>query len=181
MSFTSMEQGTKEDWDVIITETRALIALMPDKIMEMLRSLAEITTGFACDQLHHSLMTATLAERDGASDEEIIISLCHDIGKTVSVPNHGPIAAEILRAYISEDAYQVLRHHQQFQGAHYYQFLGAPTDLREQWRETSWFPLAEKLVDRWDAPAFDPDYPVKTLEAFEPLIRSFFAEPKQVI
>ena len=41
----------------------------------MLRSLAEITDGFAVDQLTHSLQTATLAERAGADEEIVFASL----------------------------------------------------------------------------------------------------------
>ena len=40
------------------------------------------------------------------------------------------IAAEMMRPYISDDSYHVIYHHQAFQGAYYYDYLGAPTDLR---------------------------------------------------
>ena len=54
----------------------------------MLRSLGEITDGFATDQLTHCLQTATRAERAGADERSSSPSLCHDIGKAISVPNH---------------------------------------------------------------------------------------------
>ena len=68
------------------------------------RSRSEITDGFAVDQLVHSLQTATRAEEAGADDEVVVASLCHDIGKAVSVPNHPRIAAEILRPYVRHEA-----------------------------------------------------------------------------
>ena len=72
----------------------------PSGCCAMLESLEEITDGFAVDQLVHSLQTATRAEEAGASDEVVVASLCHDIGKAVSVMNHPRIAAEILKPYV---------------------------------------------------------------------------------
>jgi len=109
--------------------------------------LQHASLGFACDQLQHALMCGTLARRDGATEEQIVVALCHDMAKVVNVPNHGPIVAEMLRPYIGDDSYHVLRNHQ------------------------PWYDYAVKLVDEWDAPAFDPDFEVDSLESFEPLIR----------
>ena len=74
-----------------------------DRVLAMLDSLADVTDGFAVDQLIHCLQTATRAEEAGADDEVVVASLCHDIGKAVSVLNHPRIAAEILRPYVSHD------------------------------------------------------------------------------
>jgi len=71
----------------------------------MLASLADITDGFAVDQLTHSLQTATRAEEAGADDEVVVAALCHDIGKSVSVLNHPKIAAEILRPYVRPEVF----------------------------------------------------------------------------
>ena len=137
--------------------------------------------GFACNQLQHSLMTGTLARRDGASDEEVTIALLHDVGKAVNIPNHGAIAAEIMRPYISDDAYHAIYNHQQFQGKFYFEFLGSDPALRDNFTEESWYTLAEKLVDRWDAPAFDPDFEADSLESFEPLVQKIFASPVRML
>ena len=97
-TFTRMDESTLEQWMVIGAETSANQGRVADRILAMLESLADITDGFATDQLTHCLQTATLAERAGADDEVVFASLCHDIGKAVSVPNHPAIAAAILRA-----------------------------------------------------------------------------------
>ena len=68
----------------------------------------------------------------------------------------------------------MIRNHQAFQGEHYYHYLGAPTDLRKQWVDEPWYDLAVKLVDEWDAPAFDPNFEVDPIESFEPLMRKVF-------
>lgn len=173
-TFTKMQDGTLEEWKIIGAAHKEEFKNTADRFIGMLKSLEQHTLGFACDQLQHSLMTGTLARRAGASDEEIVIALCHDIGKAINVPNHGPIAAEIMRPYISDDSYHVIRNHQAFQGEHYYHYMGAPTDLRKQWVDEPWYDLAVKLVDEWDAPAFDPDFEVDSLESFEPLMRKVF-------
>ena len=173
-TFTNMQEGTLEDWMVIGAAHKEQFKTTADRYIELLKSLKQHTLGFACDQLQHSLMTATLARRDGATDEEIVIALCHDIGKAINVPNHGQIAAEMMKPYISENAYHVIYNHQAFQGEYYYHYMGAPTDLRQQWVDEPWYDLAVKLVDTWDAPAFDPDFEVDSLESFEPLMRKIF-------
>ena len=67
-----------------------------------------------------------MARRAGADDEMVLISLIHDIGKVISVMNHGQIAAEIIKPYVSDEAYHTIRTHQDFQGEHYYHFQGKP-------------------------------------------------------
>lgn len=172
--FTRMQDGSLDDWKIIGAAHKQDFGKTADRFIAMLRQLEDATLGFACDQLQHALMCGTLARRAGASTEHIVIALCHDIAKVINVPNHGPIAAEMMRPYISEDSYHVIYNHQAFQGEHYYHYLGAPTDLRKQWKHESWYPLAVKLVDEWDAPAFDPDFEVDSLESFVPLMREVF-------
>jgi predicted HD phosphohydrolase len=175
-TFTRMDRSTAEQWAEIGAQTRANQPRVADRVLAMLASLAEITDGFATDQLTHCLQTATLAERAGADEEMIVASLCHDVGKAVSVPNHGAIAAEMLKPYVRPEVYQTILHHQDFQGRHYYQHFGMPTDLREQYRDESWFALCEQFTDEWDQIAFDPHGPTETLEHFEPLVRKVFAK-----
>lgn len=177
-TFTRMDESTAEQWAVIGSETASNQGRVADRILMLLRSLADITDGFATDQLTHCLQTATLAERAGADDEVIVASLCHDIGKAISVPNHGAIAAEMLRPYVRPDVFHAIYHHQDFQGRHYYQHFGLPTDLREQHRDQSWFALCEQFTDDWDQVAFDPAGPTKPLEHFEGLVREVFSRPK---
>ncbi len=173
-SFTSMDTSTAEQWAVIGEETMKHQPRVAERVLTMLRSLGEIVDGFSTDQLTHCLQTATMAERAGADTEWIVASLCHDIGKAVSVSNHPAIAAEILRPYVSDDVYQVIRTHQDFQGRHYYQHFGADPNAREQYRDEPWFSLGERFADEWDQKAFDPAYDTLPLEHFEPMVRQVF-------
>jgi predicted HD phosphohydrolase len=177
-TFTRMDQSTAEQWAVIGKETYEHQGRVAESVLEMLRSLAGITDGFAVDQLTHSLQTATLAERAGADLDVVFASLLHDIGKAVSVPNHPEIAAAIIKPYVREDVYHMIRAHQDFQGRHYYAHFGADPDAREKYRGESWYELAEQFADEWDQIAFDPDYDTLPLEHFEPLVREKLATAK---
>ena len=180
--FTSMKHGTAEDWAHIAAEHGKLQqSAAPRMIMDSLARLAEVEVGFGCSQLQHSLMAGTLARRDGASDEEVVAALCHDIGKLFSIPNHGPIAAEMLKPYVSEDIYHAIYWHQDFQGRYYYEHLGKDREARRRFEGEGWYRFAEKLVDDWDAPAFDPAFAVDPLESFEPEVTRVFSNPKKMV
>ena len=175
--FTRMQDGTAKDWQQIAAGHQPHFDSVADRYIDMLRQLEGVTLGFGCDQLHHALMTATLARRSGATDEEIVVALCHDMGKVVNVLNHGPIVAEMLKPYVSENAYHALYHHQDFQGEHYYAYLGMDPKMRDQYRDEPWYDLAVKFVDDWDAEGFDPDFEPDSLESFEPVLRRVLVHP----
>ncbi len=176
-SFTSMDVSTREQWAVIGAETTEHQGRAADSVLAMLESLADVVDGFAVDQLTHCLQTATRAERAGADDEWVVASLCHDIGKVVSVPNHPRIAAEILRPYVRPEITAVIAAHQDFQGRHYYHHFGLDPDIRERYRGEEWFEQAERFADEWDQNSFDPDYPTEPLTHFEAKVRSIFGHP----
>jgi predicted HD phosphohydrolase len=169
-----MDESTAAQWQVIVGETMQHQPRVADRVLAMLESLEEITDGFAVDQLVHSLQTATRAEEAGASTEVIVASLCHDIGKAVSVMNHPRIAAEILRPYVSDETFHMILAHQDFQGRHYYEHLGQDPDARVKHEGLPFYALAEQFADDWDQISFDPDYPTKPLSHFEPMVREVF-------
>jgi predicted HD phosphohydrolase len=179
-SFRRMDESTAEQWEVIGTESFKNQGRVADRVLGMLESLADITDGFAVDQLTHCLQTATRAERAGADDEVVIASLCHDIGKAVSVPNHPRIAAEILKPYVRDDVYWMILVHQDFQGRHYYHHFGGDPNARDQYQGHAAYELAERFADEWDQAAFDADYDTLPLEHFEPRLRELFANPKSL-
>jgi predicted HD phosphohydrolase len=172
--FTRMDLSTQDDWRKIGAAHVQHQPSVSARMMDMLRSFRGLHLGFGVDQLHHALQTATMAKRDNAPDELVLCALLHDIGKYVSVPNHGQIAAEILKPYVSSDAYHIVRTHQDFQGRHYYEHFGMDANLRERHRNEPWFALAEKFTDDWDQAAFDPSFKVLALEEFEPLLKQYF-------
>ena len=179
MSFTRMDQGKIEDWMKIGQAVSLRQSSMPNIIKAMLLQLEEQVDGFAVNQLHHCLQTATRALRDGASEELTVAALCHDIGKVISVENHPAIAAEILKPYVSPDTYQIVRTHQDFQGLHYYALMGKDPDSRCQYASEPWYEMACVFTDGWDQTSFDPEYDTLPLSHFEPMIDRVFACPRK--
>ena len=178
MAFKRMDEGTVDDWMVIAQEHVPWQEQVPDRILGMLRTLETFTGGFGVNQLAHALQCATRAERGGAPEDLVVGALCHDMGKVISTANHPAIAAEIIRPYVSEETYQIVRTHQDFQGRHYYHLMGKDPAAREQHVNEPWYAEAERFTDEWDQTAFDPDYDSESLEHFEPLVRKVFGEVK---
>ncbi|MGZ6956964.1 MAG: HD domain-containing protein [Acidimicrobiia bacterium] len=174
-TFTRMDESTAEQWALIGRETMRNQPRVADEVLSMLTRLEDITDGFATNQLVHSLQTATLAERAGADEEMVVASLCHDIGKVVSVFGHPDIAAAILKPYVRDDVYQVIKAHQDFQGRHYYHHFGGDVNARDRHQGRSWYSMAEQFADEWDQVAFDPDGPYEPLDHFAPMVRRVFA------
>src|SRR5580698_9966388 len=148
-SFPAMDVSTAEQWAVIGKETMNNQGRVAERVLGLLESLAEVTDGFAVDQLTHGLQTATRAEEAGANDEWVVASLCHDIGKAVSVPNHPRIAAEILRPYVRDEVFHMILAHQDFQGRHYYAHLHMDPNARDKYTGEPWYELAATFADDW--------------------------------
>jgi predicted HD phosphohydrolase len=178
-SFTRMDESTAEEWAEIGSEIFKNQPRVAEQVLTMLRQLEGITDGFGTNQLVHCLQTATYAEKAGADQEMVVASLCHDVGKVISTFNHPAIAAEILRPYVRDEVYNVIRVHQDFQGRHYYEHFGQDPNAREQYAGEPWFELAARFADEWDQVAFDPDGETLPLEHFEPMVRDVFALPKR--
>jgi predicted HD phosphohydrolase len=182
-TFTRMDESTAEEWAEIGAAHVVDQPRVAQTVLDMLRGLDQVVVGFATDQLTHCLQTATRAERDGAEDEVVIAALCHDIGKFISVPNHPAIAAEILKPYVRDDVYWMIKAHQDFQGRHYYHHFGGNPDARETHRAEltpEQFALAATFADEWDQVAFDPNYDTLPLEHFEPKVRAVFHQARML-
>ena len=179
-SFTRMDESTAEQWAVIGAETMKNQPRVAEEVLAMLRRLEGITDGFNANQLVHALQTATMAERAGADTELIVASLCHDIGKLISVFNHPAIAAAILAPYVRPEVCDAIRVHQDFQGRHYYHHFGGDVNARDQYEGEPFYELAATFADDWDQQAFDPDGEYLPLEHFEPMVREVFAKPRSM-
>lgn len=153
------------------------LAQVPDRILAILRSLDGLMQGFQVSQLVHCLQTATRAERGGADLDMVVASLCHDIGKSISNSNHPAIAAEMIRPWVSDEAYWVVKVHQDFQGLHYYGRMGLDPMMRVKHQDHPAYALAARFADEWDETAFDPEYDTLPLEHFEPMVREVFGRP----
>ena len=153
------------------------LTYVPDRILDLLRSTDQLMQGFQASQLVHGLQTATMAVRAGADLDMVVASVCHDMGKVISNANHPAIAAEMIRPWVSEDAYWVVKVHQDFEGMHYYARIGLDPMMRLRHKDHPCYELAERFADEWDQNAFDPGYDTLPLEHFEPMIREVFGRP----
>ena len=171
VSFTSMAEGTPADYQLLERLETQFAAQTADRILEHLRRLAGSLAGYQVDRLEHSLQTATRAHRDGADEEMVIAALLHDIGDLLSPHNHSELAAAVLRPYVSERTYWIVRQHGLFQSYYYAHHFGGDRHARDRYRSHPWYQAAVDFCHRWDQPSFDPDYPSLPLEHFEPMLR----------
>ena len=131
--------------------------------------------GAAVDRYTHSLQTATRCLSDGSDTETVVCALLHDIGDVLAPENHAEFAASILRPYVSEQNWWVVKHHDIFQGYYYFQYLDKDRKLRDHYRKSPYFGACVRFCQRWDQAAFDPEYPTEPLETFLPMVREVFA------
>jgi len=152
-----------------------------DLYLSFLKSLESPHLGFPVDRFEHSLQTATRALRDCRDDEYVFVALFHDVGDAVAPANHPEAGAALLRPYISNDMYWLVRYHGVFQGYYYYHFLGRDRDLRERYRGHPMFEKTAEFCEKYDQAAFDKGYESAPLSAFEPLVRRILSQPPRFV
>jgi predicted HD phosphohydrolase len=180
-SFTTMQEGTAEDWAIIGGQSLHYMAGLPDRVLDHLRLLGGDFGGFAVDRLTHSLQTAARAEKAGRDDAYVLCALLHDIGDTLGSYNHADIAAAIVKPFVSPELHWMVEQHAVFQGYYFFHHLGLDRDMRERHRGHPQFDLTAEFCAEFDSPAFDPAYPTPPLEHYEPLVRSLMASPVRSI
>jgi predicted HD phosphohydrolase len=175
VSFTSMAAGTREDYELLEKLEAEFAASTADRVLEQLRGLAGSLGGYKIDRLEHSLQSATRAYRDEADEEMVVAVLLHDIGDLLSPHNHSALAAEVLRPYVSERTYWIVRQHGLFQSYYYAHHFGNDRNARDRYIDHEWYQDTVDFCERWDQSSFDPEYESLPLEFFEPMVRRIFA------
>ena len=175
VSFTSMAAGTREDYEMLERLEAQFAAGTADRVIEQLRGLAGSLGGYKVDRLEHSLQSATRACRDDADEEMVVAALLHDIGDLLSPHNHSELAAAVLRPYVSERTYWIIRQHGLFQSYYYAHHFGNDRNARDRYMDHEWYQDAVDFCHRWDQSSFDPEYDSLPLEFFEPMVRRIFA------
>lgn len=175
VSFRQMSDATPADFDIIAANDRLTDEELPDRILAHLRMQASDNGAYRIDRLAHVLQTATRAEADGADDDWIVACLLHDIGDVLAPHTHAEVAAEILRPFVRSEVTWVVRHHGVFQKIYYANLPDEVRRARDRYREHPNYDLAVKFCEKWDQCSFDPDYPTRPLEHFEPMLRRVFS------
>ena len=177
--FYHMKDGTLEDWTIIGAEVQESSKTLYQRIIDHLLLLKGDCGGFPVDRLTHCLQTATLAHKDGKDEEYVVCALLHDIGDTLGPANHADIAAVLLQPYVTEANHWMVKHHAIFQGYYFFEYLGLDKNMREQYKDHPLYDQTLEFIEKYDAPAFDPNAETYPLSFFEPMIQRVFEKPKQ--
>ena len=175
VTFTRMQDGTREDYLMIEEAERQHAEGVVDRILAQLRALKDEPLPLQVDRLEHCLQAATRAHRDGADEEMVVAALLHDIGDELAPYNHCELAAAILRPYVSEQTYWVVKYHGEFQAHFYAHHFGSDPNTRDRHRANPHFQACADFCEKWDQEAFDPSYDSLPLDFFEPMVRRIFA------
>lgn len=174
VSFTRMDEGTREDYELLDEYEAKFAKGTADRVLEMLKRLEHTLGGYQVTRLEHSLQSATLAYRDGASEEVIVAALLHDLGDELAPHNHSELAAAVLRPFVSERTYWVVKHHGLFQTYYYAHLMGGDRHARDIFKDHPYYQDAVDFTEKYDQVAFDPEYDTLPLEFFEPMVRRIF-------
>lgn len=180
-SFTDMAQSTSEDWQVIMAHLKPHASTGGKRVLDHLRLLDGDCGGFVVDRLTHSLQTATRAHRDGRDEPYVVMSLLHDIGDTLGAYNHQDVAAAIIKPFVSEELHWIVEHHAIFQGYNFFHLVGLDRNERDRFRGHAHYQATADFIEKYDCPAFDPNYDTAPLEFFEPMVMRQFEKPQDSI
>src|SRR6056300_2108968 len=131
VSFTHMADGSREDYELLDAKENDFVRSLPDRILVNLQNLDQSFSGYQVSRLEHSLQSATRAYRAGEDEEMVVAALVHDIGDMLAPLSHSEMAASILRPFVSERIYWILKHHGLFQSYYYAHHLGGDRDARD--------------------------------------------------
>ena len=175
VSFTQMKDGTRADYEFLEQLENERISGLPDRIMKTLAGLSEGLAGYKIDRLQHSLQTATRAEDEGASIDWIVAALVHDIGDELALLSHSEFAAALLKSFVSEEIVWVIEKHGLFQAYYYAHHVGGDRHARDKHKDHPFYDQCVHFCEAWDQASFDPNYPTRSLDYFEPMVREVFS------
>ncbi|MYJ52936.1 MAG: HD domain-containing protein [Gammaproteobacteria bacterium] len=179
VQFTRMEDGTAEEYAFLWDLETEYIHALPDRLMKALAGLGETLPGYRITRLEHSLQSATRAHDAGEPEEMVVAALLHDIGDALAPAAHSEMAAAILRPYVSERVYWIVKHHGLFQTYYYNHHFGKDRHAREIHKSHRWYEDCVQFCHNYDQNCFDPDFESKDLEFFRPMVERVFSKPKQ--
>ena len=175
VSFTRMADGTKEDYQFLGEQEHEFMDELSARLLDSLNALSKSFSGYPVSRLEHSLQSATRAHRAGESEEMVVAALLHDIGDTLAPRSHSEMAASILRPFVSEKTYWIIKYHGLFQMYYYAHHLGGDRNARERFLDHPWYEDAVRFCEEYDQNCFDPDYDSEPLSFFEPMVERVFS------
>jgi len=174
VSFTRMQDGTAEEYAFLETLEEQYAKALPARIEASLEKLEQSFSGYQISRLEHSLQSATRAHRDGQSVDYVVAALVHDIGDELAPYSHSELAASVLRPYVSDKLYWIIKTHGVFQMYYYGDQTGMDKNTRDRYRGNPWFDEAVEFCEKYDENCFDPDYKSEPLSFFRPMLEEVF-------
>ena len=178
VSFSRMDEATQEDYDLLGRYEEAMMAELPDRLLDAVEGLARSFAGYKVTRKEHSLQSATRALRDGRSEEYVVAALLHDIGDLLAPHTHGEMVAAIMKPFIAPELCWIVKYHGLFQSYYYAHFYGEDPNARDRYRDHPNYEACVEFCERYDQNCFDPEFRSLPLEHFEPMVRRVFAEPR---
>ena len=172
--FAHMADGTRDDYALLDRLEEHFTDELPGRILEHLEKLEGSISGYKVSRLEHCLQSATRAHRAGESEELIIAALVHDIGDMIAPFSHSELAAAVLRPFVSEKTYWVIKHHGVFQMYYFAHHSGGDRHARDSYSGHQWFDDAVRFCECYDQNCFDPDYESEPLTFFAPMVHRLF-------
>lgn len=178
VNFIHMEDGTREEYEFLDQQEEIYREGHVDRLLAAMRNLENSFSGYRINRLEHCLQGATRAHRAGESDEMIVAILLHDIGDELAPLSHSEMAAAILRPFVSEKIYWIIKHHGVFQMFYYAHHCGGDRNARDLFKDNPWYQDAVDFCAKYDQNCFDPDFDSEPLAFFEPVLRRLMAQPR---
>lgn len=175
VEFKQMKDGTREEYAYLQKLEHDYVQDLPDRLLVALGRLGDSLQGYQVSRLEHSLQSASRAEDDGADLEMIVAALVHDIGDELAPENHSQLAASVLRPYVRAEITWVVEMHGLFQMQYYARHYDKDDKGHLAYRDHPWFGTCQRFCELYDQAAFDPGYPTRPLEHFEPMLREVFS------
>ena len=174
VNFTSMAQGTRAEYELLDRYEAEFTDSLARRILEHLEQLDGSISGYKVSRLEHCLQSATRAHRAGEPEEVVVAALVHDIGDMIAPFSHSELAAAVLRPFVSEKIYWIVKHHGLFQMYYFAHHLGGDRNARDRYRDHQWYDDAIQFCERYDQNCFDPDYDSEPLAFFAPMVERLF-------
>ncbi|MDA9650863.1 HD domain-containing protein [Candidatus Pelagibacter sp.] len=175
VNFIEMKNGTKEDYQLLEKYEKNFERQTADRILKYLASQTTTLEGYQITRLEYSLQAATRAFKNKESEEIVVATLLHDIGDDLAPMNHSQYAASILRPYVSEKTYCIIKHHGLFQTYYSAHHLGRDRDAREKFKDHEHYEATVSFCEKYDQSSFDPNYKNMSLGNFSPMVKRVFS------
>ena len=177
VSFINMADGTKEEYEFLEALENEFNTTLVQRLIDSLEKLENSLSGYRVSRLEHSLQSATRAYRNDESTEMVIAALLHDIGDDLAPYSHSEMAAAVLRPFVSDKIYWIIKHHGIFQMYYYAHHLGSDRNTRDQFKDHPYYQPSIDFCELYDQNCFDPDYDSLPLDFFKPMLDELFSKP----